>query len=67
MRDQPISCIGDARLRGGDAAAGIEHATLGVKSACKFGSDAILAAPIVLRRSIRLEADRFFRGRTFDV
>src|SRR6267154_5676218 len=36
MRDQPISCIGDARLRGGDAAAGIEHAALGADDAVRL-------------------------------
>src|SRR6266404_7793738 len=36
MRDQPISCIGDARLRGGDAAAGIEHAALGADDAARL-------------------------------
>src|SRR5882757_3293276 len=36
MRDQPISCIGDASLRGGDAAAGIEHAALGADDAARL-------------------------------
>src|SRR5258708_40078915 len=36
MRDQPISCIGDASLRGGDAAAGIEHAALGAAGAARL-------------------------------
>src|SRR6185295_10964458 len=36
MRDQPISCIGDARLRGGDAAACIEHAALGADDAARL-------------------------------
>jgi hypothetical protein len=29
MRKQPIPCIGDSRLGGRDAAAGVEHAALG--------------------------------------
>jgi hypothetical protein len=31
-----ISCIGDARLRGGDASAGIEHAALGADDAARL-------------------------------